>query len=97
MKKLFALLFVGGLLTLAVGCPPASTPTHSGGSPLKPMTPTGPMGMPGMSGSGLHGGTSEKATEKAGPAGTEKTTEKAGPAGTEKTTEKSKKDTKLEK
>jgi hypothetical protein len=96
VKKLFALLFSAGLLSLAVGCPPATSTsaTHSGsprgaGSGTMGMPP----GMPTHPGGGTAGerGT-ERATEKAGPGHTEKTTEKAGPGGAEKATEK--KDTK---
>jgi hypothetical protein len=95
VKKLFALLFVGGLLSLAVGCPPATTGTTSHGTtpPKGFNVPTMPGGMGPGGMTGMHPG-GEKATEKTGPGGTEKTTEKTGPAGTEKSTEKAGKDTK---
>ena len=39
MKKLFALLLVGGLLSLTLGCPPATTPSVSTGpGKMAPMT-----------------------------------------------------------
>ena len=102
VKKLFAMLFAAGLLSLAVGCPPPSNSgsTHSG--TVRPSS-GGPMGGPMGGNTGMHTGAnthtglgtgSEKATEHAGPGGTEKRTEKAGPGGVEKTTEKKGSDTK---
>jgi hypothetical protein len=82
VKKLFTLLFVVGLLSLAAGCPPATT-----SSTTRATTP--PRGTAGPMGTGHTGdmGT-ERATERAGPGHTERATERAGPGGTEKATEK---------
>ncbi len=86
MKKLLALLFAAGLLSLAVGCPPGTTSSTTRSTTTGPLGPINTSHMGGMG--------SEKTTEKSGSGGTEKTTEKAGPAGTEKSTEKAGKDTK---
>jgi hypothetical protein len=86
VKKLFASLLVGGLLSLALGCPPATTPSGGTGSARPPMGGSSPprgIGMPTE-----HGAPTEKATEKAPEKATEKApekaTEKAAPKATEK-------------
>src|SRR5579884_1973532 len=55
VKKLFALLFAAGLLSFAVGCPPASSPStsHSGTTQIK--SSGAGTGMPG--GSHMSSGT----------------------------------------